>query len=130
MHPIDRKGCIPCFPSASRRRTNSEVGSIRVRVLHTPGHSAGECCYFFENGGKYLFTGDTLFIRDYGRTDFADGSNEQMFASLQRIKALPPETVILPGHHYVRECASILSKEIVESPPLRCGSVEELASLP
>ena len=59
-----------------------------VKVMHTPGHSAGECCYFFERGGNYLFTGDTLFIRDCGRTDFEDGSNDQMFASLQRIKAL------------------------------------------
>jgi len=106
------------------------VGSIDVRVMHTPGHSAGECSYFFSRGRDYLFTGDTLFIRDCGRTDFEDGSNDQMFASLQRIKALPPDTVILPGHHYVKECASVLSKEIAESPPLRCASVGELASLP
>lgn len=107
-----------------------QVGSIAVRVMHTPGHSAGECCYAFTRGLNYLFTGDTLFIRDCGRTDFEDGSNDQMFASLQRIKALPRDTVILPGHHYAKECASVLSKEILESPPLRCGSVDELASLP
>ncbi len=133
------------------------VGEIKARVLHTPGHSRGECCYHVaatasefrqtRNSTRdegitslpispntklevgYLFTGDTLFIRDCGRTDFDGGSNEEMFASLQRIKQLPPETVILPGHHYKPECASTLKKEMQESPPLKCTSVAELASL-
>jgi glyoxylase-like metal-dependent hydrolase (beta-lactamase superfamily II) len=105
---------------------------LSLRVIHTPGHSAGECSYLIEATGQppYLLTGDTLFIRDCGRTDFPDGSNEQMFASLQRIRALAPETVILPGHHYQKETASTLDRELRESPPLRCESVEELAQLP
>jgi glyoxylase-like metal-dependent hydrolase (beta-lactamase superfamily II) len=53
-----------------------------------------------------------------------------MFASLQRVKALPPETVILPGHHYQPECATELRRELEASPPFRCGSVEELRALP
>ena len=105
--------------------------SLTVKVMHTPGHSAGECCYFIERSGSfYLLTGDTLFIRDCGRTDFADGSNDAMFASLQKIASLPPETVILPGHHYQKECASTLAQELASSPPLQCRSVEELAALP
>ena len=107
------------------------VGSLSVKALHTPGHSAGECCYFVEaKGRKYLFSGDTLFIRDCGRTDFPDGSNEQMYASLQNIKALPDDTVILPGHHYQPECASTLAREKRTSPPLLAKSVDDLAALP
>ncbi len=106
------------------------IGNLKVEVLHTPGHSSGECCYFLNEKRPYLFSGDTLFIRDCGRTDFPTGSNEEMFSSLQRIKKLPPETIILPGHHYQKECASFLANELEESPPLRCQSVEALASLP
>jgi glyoxylase-like metal-dependent hydrolase (beta-lactamase superfamily II) len=109
------------------------VGGLEIDVLHTPGHSVGECSYFIssrEDVPPFLFTGDTVFIRDCGRTDLETGSNEQLFASLQRIKSLPPETVILPGHHYQRECASTLARERAESPPFLCQNVQELASLP
>ena len=112
------------------------LGGLSIRVLYTPGHSAGECCFYFEARGAnglsrpYLLTGDTVFIRDCGRTDFPDGSNEQMFQSLQRIKSLPAETVILPGHHYALETASTLARELLESPPFCCRSTEELAALP
>ena len=133
VHPIDAKRLHAKFLSSVHPLSDEEtvkVGSLSIRVMHTPGHSAGECCYYFERGGKYVFTGDTLFIRDCGRTDFEDGSNDQMFESLQRIKTLPPETIILPGHHYAKECASELSREIIESAPLRCKSVADLAALP
>lgn len=106
------------------------VGSLRVQALHTPGHSAGECCYFIPGATPYLLTGDTVFIRDCGRTDLETGSNDAMFHSLQKIKTLPAETVILPGHHYKPEYSSTLQKELEESPPFRCESIEELARLP
>jgi len=133
VHPVDSHRLERKLSGSVQPLTDGQeipVGSLSIQVIHTPGHSAGECCYFFERGRKYLFTGDTLFIRDCGRTDFEDGSNEQMFDSLQRIKALAPETVILPGHHYAKECATILAQELAESAPLRCGSVAELAALP
>jgi glyoxylase-like metal-dependent hydrolase (beta-lactamase superfamily II) len=53
-----------------------------------------------------------------------------MFESIQRVKALSPKTVILPGHHYVKDCATTVEAELVASPPFRCKSVEELAALP
>jgi hydroxyacylglutathione hydrolase len=106
------------------------VGSLTVEVLHTPGHSAGECSYLVNAGRPYLFTGDTVFIRDCGRTDFPDGSNEQMFESLARIKKLAADTVLLVGHHYAPEVATTLARELESSPPMRCRSVQELASLP
>jgi glyoxylase-like metal-dependent hydrolase (beta-lactamase superfamily II) len=117
---------------AIRHGDTISVGTLAVKVLHTPGHSAGECSYHLKMPGRppYLFTGDTIFIRDCGRTDLETGSNEQMFESIQAIRKLAPETIILPGHHYAPECASTLGRELLESPPFRCRSVEELASLP
>ncbi len=111
-----------------------KIGSHRVQVLHTPGHSPGELCYFVpgvtHDDRPYLFTGDTVFIRDCGRTDFAGGNVLDMFDSIQRIKKCPQKTVILCGHHYQPEVASTLAIEMVESPPFRCRSAAELDALP
>jgi glyoxylase-like metal-dependent hydrolase (beta-lactamase superfamily II) len=110
--------------------TSLQLGEIEIDVLHTPGHTSGECSYFLTTDRPYVFTGDTIFIRDCGRTDFDTGSNDEMFQSIQRIKTLPTNTVILPGHHYAPECATTVAKELKESPPFQCQSVKELASLP
>ena len=107
-----------------------QIGNVRVQVLHTPGHSPGECCYWIEGPPSYLLTGDTIFIRDCGRTDLEGGSNPEMFQSIQLIKTLPAHTIILPGHHYQKECASTLETEMRESPPFQCKSVAELSALP
>ncbi len=111
-----------------------KMGDISISVHHTPGHSAGEFCYYLEcstaNSVPYLFTGDTVFIRDCGRTDFETGSNQEMFESIQKIKKFSPDTVLLVGHHYAKECATTLGAELEQSAPFRCCTVEELASLP
>jgi len=107
-----------------------KIGNIVVTAFHTPGHSAGEISYLFTSSRSYLLTGDTIFIRDCGRTDFPTGSNEEMFSSIQKIKELPIETIFLPGHHYALECATTLEIELNESPPFRCKNVEELKALP
>lgn len=104
-----------------------KLGSSGVEAIHTPGHSRGEVSLKF---GKYLLTGDTLFIRDCGRTDLETGSDSEMYDSLQIIKALPKDTVILPGHHYKKECASLLEIELDLSGPLNVKNVEELKALP
>lgn len=115
------------------------LGKEFVEVWHTPGHSAGECCYLARsenstNGpsGLFpgLFSGDTVFVGDVGRTDLETGSNAQMFATIQRLKTLPPGTVIYPGHDYGRTPTSTIARERSESAAFRCRSVEELAALP
>jgi glyoxylase-like metal-dependent hydrolase (beta-lactamase superfamily II) len=109
---------------------NIPLGTLKIQTLHTPGHSAGECCFRLDANRTYLFTGDTIFIRDCGRTDLESGSDAEMFTSIQEIKKLPPETVILPGHHYKKECASDLQTELKDSPPFQCKTIDELANLP
>jgi glyoxylase-like metal-dependent hydrolase (beta-lactamase superfamily II) len=108
------------------------MGALEVEALHSPGHSPGEVCYRVDEpgGAGYLFTGDTLFIRDCGRTDFPESDNDAMFATLQRLKGLPDSLVVLPGHHYAPETASPLGVEKMSSPPLLCRSATELRDLP
>ncbi|MDH5703011.1 MAG: MBL fold metallo-hydrolase [Aigarchaeota archaeon] len=79
-----------------------EAGSVKLRVLHTPGHSRGGICLL---GGGYVFTGDTLFAGSVGRTDRIDGSfnpdaswRDELNSIKDRLLKLPDETVVYPGH--------------------------------
>ncbi len=73
-------------------------GTVSLKVIHTPGHTEGSSC-FFEEKTKTLFSGDTLFSRTYGRTDFEGGNAEQMKQSLKKLyNSLPKETLVCPGH--------------------------------
>jgi len=67
------------------------------KVLHVPGHTTGSVCYHDEKTG-ILFTGDTLFQGDYGRTDLPGGDWGQLRESLKRLLSLKPETIVCPGH--------------------------------
>lgn len=75
------------------------IGQLRVDVLHTPGHTPACLTYVI---GDAAFVGDTLFMPDFGtaRCDFPGGSAETLYASIQKILALPDETRIFVGHDY------------------------------
>ena len=69
---------------------------LDVKVLHTPGHTRGSVCFLV---GPDLVAGDTLFQRSIGRTDLPGGSFETLMFSIENtLYALPPETVVHPGH--------------------------------
>ena len=90
------------------------VGNLEIRVIHTPGHSPGSVCYLV-NGN--LFTGDTLFVGDVGRSDLTGGSFETLLQSLkEKIIVLPGETTVWPGHNYGETPTSSLSWEMKENP--------------
>tara|TARA_B100001989_G_scaffold196212_1_gene144819 strand:+ start:1097 stop:1816 length:720 start_codon:yes stop_codon:yes gene_type:complete len=74
-----------------------ELGSETAKIIATPGHTMGEICFYFE-GSKAIFTGDTLFAMGCGR--LFEGSYEDMFISMQKLKELPDETKIYCGHEY------------------------------
>ncbi len=83
-----------------------EVGSMKWKVIETPGHTPGSLCLFnipqFGNhpeGLPVLISGDTLFAGTIGRTDFEGGSMADMRASLKKLAALPDDTAVLPGHN-------------------------------
>jgi glyoxylase-like metal-dependent hydrolase (beta-lactamase superfamily II) len=68
-----------------------------LTILSTPGHTPGSVCFYFPEDGV-LFSGDTLFQMGYGRTDLPGGDIQQLWHSLDLLLALPPETVVYPGH--------------------------------
>lgn len=72
-------------------------GGLTAKLIHTPGHTPGGWCLYFE-ADKLLVAGDTLFAGSVGRTDFPGGSWEQLQASLQRLKALADDTRVICGH--------------------------------
>jgi len=73
-----------------------EVEGLKLKVIHTPGHTPGSLSYYTEG---MLFSGDTLFQGSIGRTDLPGGSYEQEMASIvDKLLALPDDTVVLPGH--------------------------------
>lgn len=80
------------------------LGSLTIRVLHTPGHSPGSVSLLV---GDVLFSGDTLFCSSMGRTDLPGGSHEQIMASLRRLGQLEGNLKVLPGH----EWATTLDRE-------------------
>lgn len=75
-----------------------ELAGVRIRVLHTPGHTCGSTCYYIEEE-NVLFSGDTLFCCSVGRTDFPTGSMSQIHNSIhEKLFVLPEETLVYPGH--------------------------------
>lgn len=74
------------------------AGSLRLRVIHTPGHTRGGVCLYEEKEGL-LFTGDTLFAGSVGRTDFPGGSFEDLMGSIvNKVLPLGDEVKVYPGH--------------------------------
>ena len=75
-----------------------EVGQIRLRVLHTPGHSPGSIALLAEGEGA-VFSGDVLFRMSIGRTDFPGGSFDTLMRSIKDVLfALPDDTTVYSGH--------------------------------
>jgi len=72
-------------------------GSIRLRVLHTPGHTEGSVCLFAEDDGL-LYSGDTLFAAGWGRVDLPGGDPDAMVESISRLAGLADHNAVFPGH--------------------------------
>ena len=97
---IKELGLPPPDPADIRLKDEDivEVGKLKIKVIHTPGHTPGSVCYLVDGN---LFCGDTLFVGAVGRTDLIGGSLETLLESLgKRLIALPKETIVWPGHDY------------------------------
>ena len=96
IHTLDADG----YPRADVRLSDEktlQLGEITFDVIHTPGHTPGGICLHAQG---QLFTGDTLFVGDSGRTDLAGGHRPTLGASIRRLMELPDDTVVWPGHDY------------------------------
>ena len=91
------------------------VGGLTVTCLHTPGHTPGSQCFLVENA---LITGDTLFVDNCGRVDLPGSSPSDMLASLARLAALDPATVVYPGHNYGPTTTSTIGDQRQSNPYL------------
>jgi len=93
------------------------IGAVRLKVLHTPGHTAGGICLYSEG---HVFTGDSLFVGAVGRTDLPGGSMIQLLSSIhEKIYSLPGGTVVWPGHDYGPTPSSTVQQEKDTNPYTR-----------
>ena len=119
MHPADlplidpansRSGfCYPVYTRTEDPGKRITTAAFTADVYHTPGHTAGSVCYRIRN---HLFTGDTLFACDIGRTDLFSGSEEEMKESLRFLQTLPKDLAVEPGHGP----STTLSRELKNNP--------------
>mmetsp|Transcript_32114 Transcript_32114/g.70294 ORF Transcript_32114/g.70294 Transcript_32114/m.70294 type:complete len:394 (-) Transcript_32114:245-1426(-) len=108
-----------------------KFGRYSLRVLATPGHTNGCVCYVLQgpDAPNAVFTGDTLLIRGCGRTDFQQGSSEQLYRSVhEKLFTLPPDTRVYSGHDYKQCNVSTIGEERLFNPRLT-KSVEEFAKI-
>ena len=107
-------------PFASLRLDDDDmllVGNIRLRAMHTPGHTRDSMCLV---AADRVFTGDTLLIGGTGRTDLPTGDPEQLYESLfEKLLKLPPETLVFPAHDYKGAGHSTIGAEIADNPRLQ-----------
>jgi hydroxyacylglutathione hydrolase len=110
VHPLDRQRLVqpdalwapfeipPSVPAVDLAEGGDvRFGEIRLRVLHTPGHTEGSVCLLDADDGR-LFSGDTLFAAGWGRVDLPGGDAEAMASSLSRLSDLEDRLGVLPGH--------------------------------
>ncbi len=93
------------------------VGELRLRALHTPGHTRDSMSLVM---GDRVFTGDTLLIGGTGRTDLPTGDPQALYESLfEKVLKLPPQTLVFPAHDYKGRSHSTIGDEITNNPRLQ-----------
>ena len=105
-----------------------ELGPVRVRLLHTPGHTPGSQCFLVEEAGApgRLVSGDTLFLGSCGRVDLPGSDPKRCTrACTTPSGALPDETLLYPGHLYAAEPSSTLGEQKRTNPYLRVARLDD-----
>jgi hydroxyacylglutathione hydrolase len=93
---------LPKLDEALREGDTVRLGDAVAQVIDTPGHTRGQINFYFADGGV-LLSGDTLFSLGCGR--LIEGTADEMYASLRKLAALPPETLVCCGHEYTESNA-------------------------
>ncbi|MFN8674386.1 MAG: MBL fold metallo-hydrolase [Candidatus Sericytochromatia bacterium] len=103
------------------------LGEMKIKVLSTPGHTNG-CVSFYTDG--MVFTGDSLFARGTGRTDFQNGDAGKLYDGIvQKLFVLPDDTVVYPGHDYKGALYSTIGEEKQFNPRLAGKTRDEFIEI-
>ncbi len=94
------KDRIPGIDIQLEENQVQKLGNLQFKVIFIPGHTSGHIAFYFEKE-RVIFTGDTLFSLGCGR--IFEGTHEDMFNSLKKLKMLPPETQVYCGHEYTKK---------------------------
>ena len=114
---------VPCADLLLQDGDELEIGQHRIQAISTPGHT--DACTTFKVN-EMLFTGDTLFIRGCGRTDFQQGDPKQLFESIsQKLYCFPDETRVFPGHDYQGRSSSTIGEEKRFNPRIHSEQTQE-----
>jgi glyoxylase-like metal-dependent hydrolase (beta-lactamase superfamily II) len=131
----ERTGAVTCASAlgaacAERHLNDGDVlalGAASLRVLATPGHTGDSLSFYAE---PHVFTGDALFVRGTGRTDFQNGSATSLYESITRkLFELPDETLVFPGHDYRGHAVSSIGEERRYNPRIAGKSREEFVAI-
>lgn len=117
----------PCVDVPLEDGARLRVGAVELEVIATPGHTDDSLSFLVPGA---VFTGDALLIRGCGRADFQNGDPGQLHDSITRVLfALPPETVVYPGHDYKGRTSSTIGEEQRWNPRLAGKSRDEFIAL-
>ncbi len=113
------KAAVPCADGLLKDGEELAFGNYSIKALSTPGHTDGCTSYVL---GNMVFTGDALFIRGTGRTDFQQGSSEALYKSINsKLFTLPEDTLVYPGHDYKGMWVSTIGEEKKHNPRVGGG---------
>ena len=102
------------------------LGSLKIKILHTPGHTADGICLLAE---KKLITGDTLFVGKVGGTDYGLGAHAEFHSLFDKLLKLPDDVEVWPGHDYGTRPSSTIGRERRENPFLLCPDFDAFIHL-
>jgi hydroxyacylglutathione hydrolase len=103
------------------------IGTLPVKLLHTPGHTPGSQCFLV---GDAVVSGDTLFVGSCGRVDLPGSNAEDMYHSLTGVLgALPEQTILFPGHNYADRPHSTIGEEKRTNLMMRFRNLKEFLAM-
>jgi len=124
---VSQEGGAPCADILTQEGQVFSLGELEIKVLSTPGHTNGCVSYLMADR---VFTGDALFIRGTGRTDFQQGDAGKLYDGVtQKLFTLPDTTWVYPGHDYAGNLVSTIGEEKRLNPRLAGKSREEFIDL-
>jgi len=104
-----------------------DIDGLSLTALYTPGHTDDSFCFLMDDR---VFTGDTLFIRGTGRTDFQQGNPTDMYRSIQgKLLTLPDDILVYPGHDYKGDTVSTIGEERAFNPRLQVSGIDEFVHI-